>query len=111
MKKSSLILLMLVPALAIAQKTLVHTLKPDEELDPDHSKIIISPAGATHEIVTIYNGKYLQNSKTVKGQPIVVDIREGEFVTSGYEDGKEFFRVETTGKKYGPLEGINPVYD
>jgi len=112
MKKQLFLLLTLLQLLAVAQKKeLLLTIKEGEEFDIDNSKIIPAATGATWEITTRETKKYLLYTKTIKGKSIPVDIRQDNFLTFGREDGKEFFRINATGVKYGPFEELKAQYD
>ncbi len=112
MNKFIFSVVMLLPLLATAQKVPLLTIKEGEEFDSDNSKLIPTATGATWQVVTTADYKnYFLYDKTVKGKLIPVDIRPGRFITEGKEGGKEFFRVNTTGIKYGPYEGVSPKYD
>ncbi|TFH28057.1 MAG: hypothetical protein E4H10_01740 [Bacteroidia bacterium] len=109
-----LLLLTLWPAFALAQeKEHLLTLHEGEMLDTDNTTVQPTSSGADYVITTQYDydGKYYRYTRSVKGESVGVDIRLGEFITTGKEDGKEYFRINATGKKYGPYESVSPRYD
>ena len=109
MKKQVFLLLVLLPLMVTAQKKeLLLIIKESEEFDIDNSKINPTATGATWEITTINRetNQYFLYTNTIKGKPIPVDVRQDNFITFGREDGKEFFRINATGVKYGPYEGL-----
>jgi len=114
MKKQVFMLLVLLPLMVAAQKKeLLLTINESEEFDIDNSKIIPTATGSTWEITTINRetNQYLLYTNTIKGKSISVDIRQDNFITLGREDGKEFFRINSTGVRYGPYEGLKAQYD
>ena len=116
MKKLQILLfLTLLPVLTWGQqKEFLMNLPEGEELDLDNSRILPTATGADYEITTQtddYSGTYFLYTRSVSKKPVAVDLRPGEFITTGKEGGKKYFRVNTTGKKYGPYEEITARYD
>jgi hypothetical protein len=116
MKKLQILLfLTLLPVLAWGQqKEFLMNLPAGEELDLDNSIILPTTTGADYEITTQtddYSGTYFLYTRSVSKKPIAVDTRLGEFITTGKEGGQHYFRVNTTGKKYGPYKEIKARYN
>lgn len=116
MKKLRFILLLtLFPALAWGQqKEFLFNLPEGQELDSDNSTIIPTPTGANYAIITQtddYSGTYFRYTRSINKEPVGVDLRIGDFITTGKEGGKKYFRVNTTGKKFGPYDEIIARYD
>lgn len=115
MKKLRLFLLLaLLPMLVWGQqKEYLLTISAGEELDIDNSLILPTTTGAEYTITTQtddYSGTYFQYTSPNNKEPVGVDLRIGDFITTGKEGGKKYFRVNTTGKKYGPYDEINARY-
>jgi len=113
MKKIASLILLALPFLAFAQqKDFIVTLQADEYLSSDNSQIIGTPYGYEWKVVTEDDFRhYHQYLKDAKRTPAEVDLRIGSFITTGTEDGLKYFKVNTTGKKYGPYQEINAYAD
>ena len=113
MKKIALSILLALPFLAFSQqKDYILTLQEDEYLSTDGSQIIGTATGYEWKVVTEDDNRhYHQYLKGKERTPAEVDLRIGSFITTGTENGLKYFKVNTTGKKYGPYEGINAYAD
>lgn len=81
-------------------------------MSTDNSQIIGNATGYEWKVVT--EDDYRHYHQYLKGEertPAEVDLRIGSFITTGTENGLKYFKVITTGKKYGPYEGINAYAD
>lgn len=113
MKPSLLLLLVALPLSLFAQtKDYIVTLQEGEYFSSDNSQIIPNESGYTWEVITEDDRRHYH--KYVKGEkrtPAAVDIRIGDFITTGQENGLKYFKVNTTSKKYGPYDGISAYAD
>ncbi len=109
MKKIALSIFLVLPFLAFAQqKDYIVTLQADEYLSSDYSQILGTSNGYEWKVVTEDDERhYHQYLKDAERATAEVDLRIGSFITTGTEDGLKYFKVNTTGKKYGPYEEIN----
>jgi len=113
MKNIIISILLTLPFLVFAQqKDYIMTLQEDEYFSSDNSQILGTSDGYEWKVVTEDDNRhYHQYLKGEKRTPAEVDLRIGPFITTGTEDGLKYFKVNTSGKKYGPYAEINAYTD